>query len=78
MDFVVKNVQVQFYHPKHFRKAFTDPRTGRVFEEGDIIKRELLADTLEEIATAPDPVKLFYQGGIAQTIAAELKEHGSF
>uniref|UniRef100_A0AC35FUQ5 Uncharacterized protein n=1 Tax=Panagrolaimus sp. PS1159 TaxID=55785 RepID=A0AC35FUQ5_9BILA len=63
---------------ENMKKAFTDPRTGRVYEEGDIMKRPLLADTLEEIAQAPDPVHLFYQGGIAQTIAAEMKEHGGY
>jgi gamma-glutamyltranspeptidase len=63
---------------ENMKKAFTDPRTGRVYEEGDIMKRPLLADTLEELAQAPDPVHLFYQGGIAQTIAAEMKEHGGY
>uniref|UniRef100_A0AC34Q0A8 Gamma-glutamyltransferase n=1 Tax=Panagrolaimus sp. JU765 TaxID=591449 RepID=A0AC34Q0A8_9BILA len=60
----------------NMKKAFTDPRTGRVYEEGDIIKRISLADTLEELANATDPVKLFYQGGMAQTIAAEFQERG--
>lgn len=46
----------------NMKKAFTDPRTGRVYEEGDIIKRISLADTLEELANATDPIKLFYQG----------------
>ncbi|KAH7716541.1 gamma-glutamyl transpeptidase [Aphelenchoides avenae] len=58
------------------RHVFTDPRTGRVYEEGDILKRERLAETLEELASAEDPVKLFYKEGIAQTISAELKENG--
>uniref|UniRef100_A0A7E4W5H0 Gamma-glutamyltranspeptidase 1 n=1 Tax=Panagrellus redivivus TaxID=6233 RepID=A0A7E4W5H0_PANRE len=62
----------------NMKKAFTDRRTGRVYEEGDIIKRPNLADTLEEIASSADPVKLFYQGGMAQTIAAEIKEHGGY
>lgn len=44
------------------RHVFTDPRTGRVYEEGDILKRERLAETLEELASAEDPVNLFYKG----------------
>ena len=44
------------------KNAFTDPRTGRIYEEGDVIKRQKLADTLEELANATDPVQLFYQG----------------
>uniref|UniRef100_A0A914DRB7 Gamma-glutamyltranspeptidase 1 n=1 Tax=Acrobeloides nanus TaxID=290746 RepID=A0A914DRB7_9BILA len=58
------------------RKVFTDPRSGRVYEEGDLLQRLLLADTLEELANATDPVELFYKGGIAQTIAAEIQENG--
>ncbi|KAH7730480.1 Protein H14N18.4 b [Aphelenchoides avenae] len=60
------------------RHVFTDPRTGRVYEEGDILKRERLAETLEELASAEDPVNLFYKEGIAQTIAAEIKENGGY
>jgi gamma-glutamyltranspeptidase len=64
------------WDPFIFRKVFTDPRSGRVYEEGDILQRPLLADTLEELANATDPVELFYKGGIAQTIAAEIQENG--
>jgi len=63
---------------EYMKTAFTDPRTGRVYEEGDMLKRQQLADTLEELANATDPVQLFYQGGMAQTIAAEFKERGGY
>ena len=58
------------------RKVFVDPRTGRVYEEGDILHRERLAELLDELADAADPVQLFYKEGIAQTIAAEIKDNG--
>lgn len=40
------------------------------------MKRQRLAETLSEIATAADPIKLFYKGGMAQTISAEITEKG--
>ena len=36
----------------------------------------MLAYKLDELANAEDPVQLFYKEGIAQTISAEIKEHG--
>lgn len=36
----------------------------------------VLAYKLDELANAEDPVQLFYKEGIAQTISAEIKEHG--
>ena len=41
------------------------------------MKRERLAELLEELVAAPDPIQLFYKEGIAQTIAAEIKEKGN-
>ena len=48
----------------YYRRTFVDPRTGRVYEEGDIMKRERLAELLDELAAAPDPVQLFYKGDL--------------
>uniref|UniRef100_A0A915DPL5 Gamma-glutamyltranspeptidase 1 n=1 Tax=Ditylenchus dipsaci TaxID=166011 RepID=A0A915DPL5_9BILA len=45
------------------KRTFVDPRTGRL---------------LDELAVAPDPVQLFYKEGIAQTIAAEIKDNGGY
>lgn len=46
----------------HFRSVFFDPRTNKPYEEGDIMTRHRLAETLSELATSSDPVKLFYKG----------------
>uniref|UniRef100_A0A0K0D1Q4 Phytase-like domain-containing protein n=1 Tax=Angiostrongylus cantonensis TaxID=6313 RepID=A0A0K0D1Q4_ANGCA len=59
-----------------FREIFVDPATGRVYEEGDIMKRERYGFTLQLIANATDPVELFYKGGMAQTIAGEITDNG--
>ncbi|KAE9551642.1 hypothetical protein FO519_005140 [Halicephalobus sp. NKZ332] len=63
---------------EHMKNAFTDSRTGRIYKEGDIIKRQHLADTLEKLANATDPVQLFYKGEIAQKVADEFKKYGGY
>ena len=60
----------------HFREIFIDPSTHRVYEEGDILKRKTLGFTLQLIANSSDPVDLFYKGGMAQTIGAEITDNG--
>lgn len=40
------------------------------------MRRSRLADTLEELANSHDPIKLFYKGGMAQTITSEITEMG--
>lgn len=39
-----------------------NPQKGLVYEEGDILRRERLAELLDELANAKDPVQLFYKG----------------
>ncbi|KHJ89698.1 gamma-glutamyltranspeptidase [Oesophagostomum dentatum] len=58
------------------KEVFVDHSTGRVYEEGDIMKRERYGFTLQLIANATDPVDLFYKGGMAQTIAGEITDNG--
>ncbi|CEF69006.1 Gamma-glutamyltranspeptidase family-containing protein [Strongyloides ratti] len=60
------------------KKMFTNKKTGRLYEEGDFLKRPLLANTLLSLATAENPVDLFYNQGIAQTISEEIKENGGY
>ncbi|EJD74100.1 gamma-glutamyltranspeptidase [Loa loa] len=60
------------------KKIFVNPKTEKVYEEGDIITRDHLGATLQHIANSSDPIQLFYRGGIAQTIAAEIEEHGGY
>ncbi|KIH57793.1 putative gamma-glutamyltransferase [Ancylostoma duodenale] len=60
------------------KEIFVDRATGRVYEEGDIMKRERYGFTLQLIANATDPVDLFYKGGMAQTIAGEITENGGY
>lgn len=47
-----------------------------MYEEGDILKRKTLGFTLQLIANSSDPVDLFYKGGMAQTIGAEITDNG--
>uniref|UniRef100_A0A1I7XNA2 Gamma-glutamyltransferase n=1 Tax=Heterorhabditis bacteriophora TaxID=37862 RepID=A0A1I7XNA2_HETBA len=66
---------------RHFRlfpsmKAWINPKTNSTYEAGDLLPREKLANTLEKIANSEDPVKMFYHGEMAETIAKEMKDGG--
>lgn len=73
---VLQKLEHKIREDEDMRSVFFDPRTNKPYEEGDIMKRQRLAETLSELATAKDPIKLFYKGGIAQTISAEITEKG--
>ncbi|VDK86087.1 unnamed protein product [Onchocerca ochengi] len=60
------------------KKIFVDPKTDKIYKEGDVITRDHLGVTLQNIANSSDPLQLFYRGGIAQTIAAEIEERGGY
>ncbi|EYC19365.1 hypothetical protein Y032_0024g1044 [Ancylostoma ceylanicum] len=66
---------------RHFRsnpsmKAWINPATNSTYKAGDRLPRPKLAATLEKIANAPDPVKMFYRGEMAEVIAREMAEGG--
>ncbi|KAH7712347.1 Protein H14N18.4 a [Aphelenchoides avenae] len=66
---------------KHFRtlptmQGWINNKTDHVYQNGDIIYRRQLADTLEEIANSEDPVHLFYHGKFADIIVKEIQENG--
>ncbi|KAI6213720.1 hypothetical protein M3Y94_00184700 [Aphelenchoides besseyi] len=73
---VLQKLEARISQDEDMRRVFFDKRTNKPYEEGDIMKRQRLAETLSELATASDPIKLFYRGGIAQTISAEITEKG--
>lgn len=59
------------------REVFVDPATGDVWQEGDVIKRERLADTLEVIARE-GAATLYKTGGtVLALLMADLREMGS-
>uniref|UniRef100_A0A0K0FYT2 Gamma-glutamyltranspeptidase 1 n=1 Tax=Strongyloides venezuelensis TaxID=75913 RepID=A0A0K0FYT2_STRVS len=60
------------------KKMFVNKKTGELYVEGEIMKRPLLADTLKSLAEAENPVDLFYNQGIAQTISEEFKENNGY
>ncbi|KAK6755934.1 hypothetical protein RB195_014367 [Necator americanus] len=66
---------------RHFRlfpsmKAWINPATNSTYKAGDLLPRPKLAETLITIANSDDPVKLFYHGTMAETIAREMAEGG--
>lgn len=57
------------------QRLFTNPRTGRLYREGELVRNPTLAKTYNDLALAPDPVRLFYRH-MAEDLAAELAEQG--
>jgi gamma-glutamyltranspeptidase len=68
------------YHPggNNFLtfREWLNPKTDHVYEVGDIIKRPILADTLEKLANSPDPVQLFYNSEMTDEMVREIQENG--
>lgn len=59
-------------------RIFKNPQTGEYAKENDTVKRLILADTMEKIANAPDPVQLFYNGPLAKTMVSEIQANGKY
>lgn len=57
-------------------RHWINPETNATYASGDILKRPVLAKTLERLGSSPDPVKLFYHGEMAKTMAQEFKDGG--
>ncbi|CAJ0589798.1 unnamed protein product [Cylicocyclus nassatus] len=75
LDYVMKVKE------RHFRlfpsmRAWINPATNDTYKAGDLLPRLKLAATLEKVANSEDPVKLFYHGEMADTIAREMAEGG--
>ncbi|KAI6193514.1 Gamma-glutamyltranspeptidase domain containing protein [Aphelenchoides besseyi] len=58
---VLQKLEAQIGQDEDMRRVFFDKRTNKPYEEGDIMKRQRLAETLRKLATASDPIKLFYK-----------------
>uniref|UniRef100_A0A914N310 Uncharacterized protein n=1 Tax=Meloidogyne incognita TaxID=6306 RepID=A0A914N310_MELIC len=56
-------------------KSWFNPKTNKVWQFGDIIKRPELADTLERLANERNPVELFYRGEMAEEIINEMADN---
>ncbi|KAF8386171.1 hypothetical protein PRIPAC_75313 [Pristionchus pacificus] len=74
---VLKRKEKHIMIDEHMTKEFVNPVTGRVYEEGDMMRREALAKTLELIGNDSDPIGLFYRHGMAQSITAEFHRNGA-
>nr|CAD2157868.1 unnamed protein product [Meloidogyne enterolobii] len=75
---VLQQKESDINEDEDMRRVFVDKKTGRVYEEGDMMKRERLAELLVELSDSQNPVELFYKGGIAQTLAAEIRDNGGY
>lgn len=57
-------------------EIFVDPKTGKVWEEGDVITRPKLAETLEIIAK--DGADAFYKGDLGKRFTDDVKALGGY
>ncbi|XP_014669914.1 PREDICTED: gamma-glutamyltranspeptidase 1-like [Priapulus caudatus] len=53
------------------REMFTNPKTGKLYQEGEVMTRDKLANTFEVIANDSDKYK-----ELAETMVEEIKEQG--
>ena len=59
-----------------FRAMLTNPSTGQLYKEGEIMKHIKLANTLEAIANeGPDA---FYNGSLTQDILLDIQDAGTY
>ncbi|XP_065280283.1 scoloptoxin SSD14-like isoform X3 [Dermacentor albipictus] len=59
---------------ENVKKAFTDPETGELLAEGELVTLKDLATTLEQIAEyGPD---YFYEGELAENLVREVQDNG--
>uniref|UniRef100_A0A183CG28 Gamma-glutamyltranspeptidase 1 n=1 Tax=Globodera pallida TaxID=36090 RepID=A0A183CG28_GLOPA len=62
------------------RSHFTNPATGQLYREGELIRDNILAETLKRLALSHEPLQLFYSanGDMAKLIADEFAANGGF
>ncbi|XP_023321317.1 glutathione hydrolase 1 proenzyme isoform X2 [Eurytemora carolleeae] len=59
------------------RSTFTNPSTGVPYKEGDMYKREALANTLDRLAAAGSGIRdEFYQGEVGRLLVQDLQKLG--
>jgi gamma-glutamyltranspeptidase len=64
-----------FVFTHSYREIFINPNTNRTWKEGDVYKRENLANTLERIGS--NGVEEFYIGDTAKMLIDELEQQNS-
>ena len=72
---IICYIRLIFLNHKISRKIFINPSTNRTWEEGDVYKRENLANTLEKIGK--NGLQEFYSGDTAKILIDELRNQSS-
>ncbi|KFD71377.1 hypothetical protein M514_07140 [Trichuris suis] len=57
-------------------RIFINPKTGRLYQAGEVMYRPELAQLLQDLAEATDPVQLFYNSSKTKEMVEEMKEYG--
>ncbi|XP_011505859.1 PREDICTED: gamma-glutamyltranspeptidase 1-like [Ceratosolen solmsi marchali] len=81
---VTKYLEDSLQNQEHFirsEKTLADilinPKTNRLYAEGERIKRPILEKTLTRLANDDDPLNLFYNGTMRDELVLDLKNFGS-
>lgn len=71
-------LSLSYLYGGNFFSLFFNNETKTMYKEGDIMRRPKLAETLEQLANSSDPIKLFYEGELAQKFMKDFKDNGKF
>jgi gamma-glutamyltranspeptidase len=64
-----------FWNEPTMRDVFYDQEANRTYRTGEVMKRPILADTLELLANSSDPIKLFYQGDLTNKFIQDFEKY---
>lgn len=59
-------------------RIFKTAKNGDYVKQNDLVKRSALADTMDKIANADDPVQLFYNGSLTPIMVSEIQSNGTY
>ncbi|CAJ0939283.1 unnamed protein product, partial [Mesorhabditis belari] len=64
------------FEEETIRSLLINPRTAELYKEGETMQRDRLAETLQQIAEADDPVELFYKDEMGEQVVKEIRKGG--
>ncbi|CAG0890582.1 unnamed protein product [Darwinula stevensoni] len=70
----LQSYETQILEEPSMKEVFVNPETGKVWKEGEIMKRPQLALTLERIAV--EGPNAFYNSNLTDAMAEEIRSHG--
>ena len=75
LERAIKQFDTKEKFDQNLKEEFTNPKTGKYYKKGEIIKRTKYAETLRQIAESGSS-DIFYKGSIGQSIVQEIQDLG--